>query len=72
MGNIADSVEQLEEAYDEAKEELRAAELQIDDLEVQLEAANKSIAAQSAFILWVTGYYTDAEQQYQALCKVRG
>jgi phage-related tail protein len=72
MGNIADSVEQLEEAYDEAKEELRAAELAVSDLEVQLEDANKSIAAQSAFILWVTGYYTDAEQQYQALCKVRG
>jgi phage-related tail protein len=72
MGNIADSVEQLEEAYDEVKEELRAAELAVSDLEVQLEDANKSIAAQSAFILWVTGYYTDAEQQYQALCKVRG
>ena len=72
MGNIADSVEQLEEAYDEVKEELRAAELAVSDLEVQLEDANKSIAEQSAFILWVTGYYTDAEQQYQALCKVRG
>ena len=72
MGGLADSVEELEEKYEEVREDLRGAELHIDDLEVQLEAANKSIAEQSAFILWVTGYYTDAEQQYQALRKVHG
>jgi peptidoglycan hydrolase CwlO-like protein len=72
MGNIADLVEELEEKYDEVREELKVIELRVDDLEAQLEDANKSIAAQSAFILWVTGYYTDAEQQYQALRKVHG
>ena len=72
MGSVADLVEELEEKYDEVKEDLKGAELQIGDLELQLEDANKSIAEQSAFILWVTGYYTEAEQQYQALCKVRG
>lgn len=72
MGSVADLVEELEEKYDEVREELKVIELRVDDLEVQLEDANKSIAEQSAFILWVTGYYTDAEQQYQALLKVRG
>jgi len=72
MGSIADLVEELEEKYDEVREELKVAELAVDDLEAQLEDANKSIKEQSAFILWVTAYYTDAEQQYQALCKVRG
>jgi peptidoglycan hydrolase CwlO-like protein len=72
MGSIADLVEELEEKYDEVKEELKVAELAVDDLEAQLEDANQSIKEQSAFILWVTRYYTDAEQQYQALCKVRG
>jgi peptidoglycan hydrolase CwlO-like protein len=72
MASIADLVEELEEKYDEVREELKVIELRVDDLEVQLEDANKSIAEQSAFILWVTGYYTDAEQQYQALRKVHG
>jgi hypothetical protein len=72
MGSIADLVEELEEKYGEVREELKVAELAVDDLEAQLEDANKSIKEQSAFILWVTRYYTDAEQQYQALCKVRG
>lgn len=72
MGSLADLVEELEEKFDEVKEELKVAELAVDDLEAQLEDANQSIKEQSAFILWVTRYYTDAEQQYQALCKVRG
>jgi peptidoglycan hydrolase CwlO-like protein len=72
MGSVADLVEELEEKYDEVREELKVIELRVDDLELQLEDANKSIAEQSAFILWVTEYYAEAEQQYQALCKVRG
>jgi t-SNARE complex subunit (syntaxin) len=72
MGRIADLVEEVEDGLSEAIQEIKGLESTVADLEDALQDANQLIKEQSEFISWVESYYTEAEQQYQALCTVRG
>lgn len=72
MGRIADLVEEVEDGLSEAIQEIKGLESTVADLEDALQDANQLIKEQSEFISWVESYYTNAEAEYQALCKVRG
>jgi len=72
MGKLAEAVEELEMELSQCLIDLHDTQLELRNLEEELEVAHDTIKEQAAFISWVESYYTEAEQQYQALCKVRG